>query len=310
MSAREHYGAVVLGAGPAGLTAGIYLARARVRTLIVDEGVPGGQLVLTHAVANYPGVMETPGAMLARTMRKQAESFGCEVRGQTGARILDLAGRPKRLDVEGLGEVTADAVILATGGKPRALGIPNEDRFKGRGVSYCATCDGDFFTGMEIVAIGGGNSALEEAVGLAKFGSKVTIIHEFDHFQAQPWAVRQAEEHPKVHFLMNQEVLEFVGDEVLEGVRVRDKATGEVRTVPARGAFVFIGYEPATADLRGVVELDERGRILTDERLATNVPGVFAAGDARARPYRQIATAVGDGATAALAAIDWLSARS
>ena len=304
----QHYGAVVVGAGAAGMTAAIYLARARVRTLVVDSGVAGGQMVLTHAVANYPGVLETSGALLARTMRKQAASFGAEVLTQVGVELVDLAGTPKRLRVDGQREITADTVVIATGGAPRTLGIPREDTLKGRGISYCATCDGDFFTGMEIVAIGGGNSALEEAVSLAKYATKVTIIHEFDHFQALPWAVEEARANPRVEFRMARQVLAFEGEDSLEAVVVRDKASGAVERIPARGAFVFIGYVPKTEHLRGVVDLNERGEIVTDESLATSVPGVFAAGDSRAKRYRQITAAVADGTVAALSAIEHLHA--
>jgi len=304
----RHFGTIVVGAGAAGLSAGIYLARARVKTLIVDAGVPGGQLVLTHAVANYPGVAEASGGSLAATMKQQARHFGCQIQTQTGVRFLDLASSPKRLELEDEGEVTADTVIIATGGRPRTLGLPGEDRFKGQGISYCATCDGDFFTGMEIVAIGGGNSALEEAVSLAKYAAKVTIIHEFDEFQAQPWAVQAAREEPKVEFRMAQEVLSFEGEDALSAVVVRDKHSGKVDRIPARGAFIFIGYAPSTEALRGLVDLSERGEILTDEAMATRLPGVFAAGDNRAKRYRQITTAVADGTIAALSAIEKLSA--
>ncbi|MFH1467503.1 MAG: FAD-dependent oxidoreductase [Pseudomonadota bacterium] len=304
----RHFGAVVIGAGAAGLTAGIYLARARVETLIVDSGTAGGQMVLTHAVANYPGVTETSGALLARTMRAQARGFGCQIETQSAVRLLDLASAPKRLEVDGE-QITADTVILATGGRPRSLGLDSEQRLKGQGISYCATCDGDFFAGMEIVAIGGGNSALEEAVSLAKHARKVTIIHEFDHFQAQPWAVEAARQVPNIAYLMAQEVLDFEGGEALEAVISRDKATGEIIRTPARGAFIFIGYVPRTEELRGLVALNERGEIPTDEAMRTDVPGVFAAGDVRAKRFRQITTAVADGTIAALSAIEHLAGR-
>lgn len=307
----RHYDTIVLGAGPAGLTAGIYLARARVKTLIVDEGIAGGQLVLSHAVANYPGVIETSGAMLARTMKKQAEAFGCELATQTGLLALDLQAQPKRFELsepldDGSTEVTADAVILATGGVPRTLGLASEERFKGRGISYCATCDGDFFTGMEIVAIGGGNSAIEEAVSLAKYASKVTVVHELDHFQAQPWLVTEAREHPRVELVLEQKVQEFVGEDRLEKIVVKHQRSGEVSEIPAAGAFVFIGYLPNTEAFRGQVALDARGQIIADESLATSTAGVFAAGDSRVKRYRQITTAVADGTIAALSVIEHL----
>jgi thioredoxin reductase (NADPH) len=305
----RHKDVVIIGAGAAGLTAGLYLARARLDTLIVDAGTAGGQMILTHQVANYPGVPGITGAALARAMLGQARDHGCEVITQSEILEMDLTATPKRLVIEDEGEITASAVILATGGAPRQLGIPGEERFRGTGVSYCATCDGDFFAGQEIVAIGGGNSALEEAVSLTRWAEKVTVIHEFEHFQAQPWIVAEARQNPKIHFLMNQEVLEFAGDATLAAVRSRDKATGVVSRVPATGAFVFIGYVPRTESVRDVVACNDRGEILAGEDLATSVPGVFAAGDSRAKRYRQITTATADGTIAALSAIEFLAAR-
>jgi thioredoxin reductase (NADPH) len=197
-------------------------------------------------------------------------------------------------------------VIIATGGVPRTLGLPSEQTFKGRGISYCATCDGDFFTDKHVVAIGGGNSAIEEAVALAKYASSVTVVHEFDHFQAHPFAVEEARKNPKLRFLMEQDIREFVGGETLEKVVVSHKRTGKVTEIPASGAFIFIGYVPNTSILHGQVALSERGEILTDEAMRTNVAGVFAAGDSRSKRYRQITTAVADGTVAALSATEYL----
>ena len=301
------YDAIVIGGGAAGLTAAIYLARARMRTLVVDHGTIGGQMILTYSVANYPGVAEASGADIVATMRRQAEAFGAKVLGQADVTRMDLSGAEKVVEVDDEGVFTAPAVILATGGVPRSLGLASEAAFKGRGVSYCATCDGDFFTGQDIVVIGGGNSALEEAVSLTKYARSVTVVHEFDHFQAQPWAVEEARKHPKLRFLMEQDVREFAGGESLEAVVVAHKQTGEVTRIPATGAFIFIGYVPNTAHLQGVVDLTERGEILTDELLRTRIPGVFAAGDARAKRYRQITTAVADGTIAALSAVEYVS---
>jgi len=301
-----HYDAIVLGAGPAGLTAGIYLARARIKTLIIDEGIPGGQMIKSYAVANYPGVPETSGAEIARTMVNQAKSFGCEILSQAEIVKYDFSESLKRIEVEDEGVFTSRAVIIATGGLPRSLGLPSEERFKGKGISYCATCDGDFFTGKEISAIGGGNTALEEAVSLARYADKVTVIHEFDHFQAQPWAVEEAEKNPKIHFLMAQDIREFEGNGRLEKVITADKKTGEVTEVPSEGCFIFIGYKPNTERFTGLVELNDRGEIATDEDLGTSVPGVFVAGDNRAKRYRQITTAVADGTIAALGAAEYI----
>jgi thioredoxin reductase (NADPH) len=242
-------------------------------------------------VANYPGVEKATGAEIVATMRRQAESFGARILAHADVTRLDLSGSPKVVEVDDEGVFTAPAVTLATGGVPRKLGLPSEAEFQGRGISFCATCDGDFFTDQDIVVIGGGNSALEEAVSLTKYARSVTVVHEFDHFQAQPWAVDEARRNPKVRFLMEQEVREFAGSERMQKVVVASKRTGEVTEIPATGAFLFIGYLPNTRHLEGLVKLTPRGEIVTDDQLRTDVPGVFAAGDAVAKRYRQITTA-------------------
>lgn len=304
------YDAIVLGGGPAGLTAGIYLGRARLKTLIVDSGAVGGQMIMSYAVANYPGVPETSGHEIAKTMRKQAQQFGCDIVSNADVTRMDLSGHEKLIEVEDEGSFTAPAVIIATGGIPRTLGIASEQVFKGRGISYCATCDGDFFSGKHIVAIGGGNSALEEAVSLTKYAASVTVVHEFDHFQAQPYAVEEARSNPKIRFLMEQDIKEFVGGDTLEKVVVAHKRTGQVTEIPASGCFIFIGYVPNTEALRGHVLLNARGEIVTDDEMKTSVDGVFAAGDSRAKRFRQITTAVADGTIAALSATEYLRARA
>jgi thioredoxin reductase (NADPH) len=306
----QHYDVVVLGGGPAGLTAGIYLGRARVKTLIVDSGSLGGQMIMTYAVANYPGVLEASGRDIAMTMKAQAKQFGCDLLSNVEVRRIDLSGPEKVVEIEDEGTFTASAVIIATGGVPRTLGLESEETFKGRGISYCATCDGDFFTGKNVVAIGGGNSAIEEAVALARHAASVTVVHEFDHFQAHPFAVEEARKNPKLRFLMEQDIREFVGGETLEKVIVSHKRTGEVTEIPASGAFIFIGYVPNTAMLQGQVALSDRGEILADEEMRTNVAGVFAAGDSRLKRYRQITTAVADGTIAALSATEYLRSAS
>ena len=300
------YDVIVVGAGAAGLTAAIYLARSRFKTLVLDHGAAGGQLNLTHEVANYPGVLSTSGAALGRTMRSQAQSFGARILSQAELLRFDLAGPEKSFEVDDEGTFTAPAVILATGGLPRTLGLAAEQRLKGRGISYCATCDGDFFTGKDIAVIGGGNSALEEAVSLTRYARSVKLIHEFDRFQAYAWAVEEARNNPKISFLLEQTVTDFRGDESLEAVVSVHKRTGETTVTPAAGAFLFIGYVPNTKWLEGLVALDERGQIVTDDALRTSLPGVFAAGDARVKRYRQITTAVADGTVAALAAAEYV----
>lgn len=302
----KDFDVIIVGAGPAGLTAGIYLARAKHRVLIADHGTIGGQIVLTHAVANYPGLPELSGYQLAKTMRAQAEGFGCELLSNTSIERLDLEGKIKGI-VTPEGTFRSRAIILAVGGEPRKLGLPSEERLRGKGISYCATCDGDFFTGEDIVVVGGGNSALEEAVSLTQYARTVTLVHQFDTFQGFPHAIAAVRANPKIRFMMESLVDEFVGEESLSAVRVRSKRDDSITTVQATGAFVFIGYVPSTKLLDGIVATDESGEILTDEGMATNVPGVFAAGDARKKRYRQITTAVGDGTVAALSAIEYLS---
>jgi thioredoxin reductase (NADPH) len=304
------YDAIILGGGPAGLTAGIYLGRARMRTLILNEGTIGGQLGLTHEVANYPGVESTSGYQLATTMRKQALKFGCEIRGNVKITHMNLGNPLKTVEINGRETFTAPAIILAPGGRSRTLGVPGEDRLKGQGISYCATCDGDFFRDKNIIVVGGGNSALEEAVSLTTYASSVTIVHQFDHFQAFPHAVEEARKNPKISFVMESTVAEFIGRESLEKVRIKHIPGGEITERPIDGAFVFIGYVPNTEGLRGLVELSQAGEIVVNPRLETSLAGVFAAGDSVAKRYRQITTAVADGTVAALSAIDYLRERT
>lgn len=301
------YDIVVLGAGPAGLTAGIYAARARRSVLILDTGTVGGQTVLTHAVANYPGVPTASGRELSQTMAGQAREFGCTITPFARIERVELAGEVKSVTLRNGTTVTARAVIVATGGVPRKLGVEGEEQFVGQGISYCATCDGDFFTDRPIAVVGGGNSALEEAVSLSQYASQITVIHEFDHFQAEPYIVAEAQANPKIGFLMNQRVLGFDGTTSLGAVRSQDKDTDKVTETIVDGCFVFIGYVANSATLAGQLELSDRGEIVTDESMRTALPGVFAAGDVRAKRIRQITTAVSDGTVAALSALDYLN---
>ncbi len=300
------YDAIIIGAGSAGLTAAIYLARARVKTLVLDTGSVGGQMNLTYEVANYPGILTTTGVSIAQNMKKQAIFFGAKIISQASVTSFDFFSDIKRISVEDEGDYEASVIIIATGGKPRTLGIESETRFQGKGISYCATCDGDFFTGKDIVVIGGGNSAIEESVSLTKYVNSVTIIHEFNHFQAHEWAVEEAKKNPKISFLLNQKVVDFLGSESLEGVVSIDKETNKKTVTKASGAFLFIGYVPNTAWLNGIITLSNRQEIITDENLQTNLSGVFAAGDVRQKRFRQITTSVSDGTIAALTATEYL----
>lgn len=302
MDNTKHYDVIVLGAGPAGLTAGIYLSRARLKTLIVSEGVAGGQMVLTHEIANYPGVESISGYQLANIMKKQAKGFGCEIRSNISIARIELKGSIKSVELSG-GEVfTSDAVLLTSGGRSRTIGANGEDLFKGKGISYCATCDGDFFTDKRIYVVGGGNSALEEAVSLTKYASKVTIIHQFDHFQAFEHAIDEARKNPKIDFIMESSVESFNGDEKLESIDIKNLTTGKTERHLTDGVFVFIGYVPNTEFVKDMVETNQWGEIVVKPDMSTSLAGVFAAGDSIAKRYRQVTTAVGDGTVAALAA--------
>ncbi len=304
---KTDFDVIVLGAGPAGLTAGIYLGRARVSAIILDSGTIGGQTVLSYSVANYPGVETSAGRDISQTMLQQARSFGCEVKGYARIARVDLTGEHKIVELVDGTRYTGRALIVATGGIPRTLGLDSEERFAGKGISYCATCDGDFFTGRPIAVIGGGNSALEESLTLTKYASKVTILHEFDHFQAQPWVIDEVKKNPKIELLMEQDVRSFEGKETLERVISVDKKTGKELAVAVDGCFIFIGYVPNTALFAKDLSVTKRDEIITDEAMATAIPGVFAAGDVRQKRYRQITTAVSDGTIAALSATDFLS---
>ncbi|MCL6493916.1 MAG: thioredoxin-disulfide reductase [Ignavibacterium sp.] len=303
----NHFDAIILGAGAAGLTAGIYLSRAKVKTLILNEGAVGGQMVLTHEIANYPGIESISGYELARNMKLQAQKFGTTIKSNIRITSFDLTSKPKRFIVNGKDEYTSDVVIITTGGRSRTLGVPGENEFKGKGISYCATCDGDFFQDKEIIVVGGGNSALEEAVSLTKYASKVTVVHQFDHFQAFEHYVNEAKANPKIAFIMESKIVEFIGDEKLRKVKIQNQKSGEVFEKNIDGVFIFIGYVPNTEMFEGILELNQYKEIVVDKNMATNIPGVFAAGDSIAKRYRQVTTAVGEGTVAALSAAEYLN---
>lgn len=303
----NHYDVIVVGGGPAGLTAGIYLSRARMKTLILNQGTAGGQMVLTHEIANYPGVGSISGYQLSNEMKKQAQSFGCDVKNNIIISDMSLDGKVKTFTTEDGTMYTSDSVIIATGGRSRTLGVPGEERLKGQGISYCATCDGDFFTDKEIVVVGGGNSALEEAVSLTKYASKVTIVHQFDHFQAFEHAVKEAEAHPKINFIMESTITEFYGEGSLTSVDIKNLKNGEIKNFKTDGVFIFIGYVPNSEPFKDKLELSKWGEISVSSEMATNIPGVFAAGDCIAKRYRQITTAVAEGTIAALSASNFVN---
>ncbi len=304
---NNHFDVIVIGAGAAGLTAGIYLSRAKVSTLILNEGTVGGQMVLTHEIANYPGVETISGYELARNMKTQAQKFGCIIKSNIKISGMDLTGEIKTVEVDKKYTYTSNAVIIATGGRSRAIGVPGEDVFRGKGISYCATCDGDFFQDKKIIVVGGGNSALEEAVSLTKYASTVTIIHQFDHFQAFEHYVEEAQNNPKIDFIMESKIIEFKGNDRLTSVIIENQGTKEITEKEIEGVFIFIGYVPNTEKLEGIIELNDWKEIIVDKNMATNINGVYAAGDSIAKRYRQVTTAVADGTIAALSAAEFIN---
>ena len=306
MSSEEIFDVIIVGGGAAGLTAGIYSSRARLSTLILNEGAIGGQMVLTDEIANYPGVEKTNGYLLASTMKKQAKQFGCKIKSNLKIKSYDLEGEIKRIVLEDGREFQSRSVILSPGGRPRPLQIPGEEQYKGSGISYCATCDGEFFTGKEVIVVGGGNSALEEAVALTTHAEKVTIVHQFDHFQAFQHAVDQAEMNPKIDFIMESELRSFNGNGVLQEVSMEHLPSGLTTTKNIDGVFVFAGYIPNTGDLEETIALNQRKEIIVDSDMKTSIPGVFAAGDCIAKRYRQVSTAVADGTIASLSAAEYI----
>ena len=305
----EPYDVVIIGGGPAGLTAGLYASRARLNTLLLEAMILGGQMMTTDIIENYPGFSQITGAELSAIVDEQAKGFGLTV--ETGEVTgLEVAGDQELVAKTAGREYRAKAIIICTGTEYRKLGIPGEAEFTGRGVSYCATCDGAFFKDSTIVVVGGGDSALTEALFLTKFAKDITIIHRRDALRATKIYQERAFANPKIDFLWSSVVEEIKGDQTVENVLVKNVTSGEVREVPTEGVFMFIGITPKTAFLKGLVEMDENGYILVDaENLQTSVEGVFAAGDVRKKLLRQVATAVGDGATAAFAVEKYLEER-
>ena len=294
------YDVVIVGGGPAGLTAALYLARAKYRVLVLEKEQFGGQIAITHEVVNYPGIAKTSGKALTDTIQKQAESFGAEfmLAEATG---FDLSGDIKTVETS-RGPCRCFGILLATGAHPRTVGFKGEEEHKGRGVAYCATCDGEFFTGKEVFVVGGGYAAAEESVFLTKFARHVTVLVRKPDFSCAASVADQAKNHPKITVLTDTVMEEVSGENGLTYARYKNTVTGEVtehRSGDTFGVFVFAGYAPATEAVKGVVDLNEQGYILTDAAQKTNIEGVYAAGDVCIKPLRQVVTATCDGALAA-----------
>jgi thioredoxin reductase (NADPH) len=297
----------IMGSGPAGLTAALYAARAELKPLVISGVPPGGQLLITTDVENYPGFPEgIQGPELIDRMRRQAARFGAEFVDDNVTRV-DLSVRPFVLETGSNGTVRADAVIVATGANARWLDLPSEVRLKGHGVSACATCDGFFFKGKELAVVGGGDTAMEEALFLTNFATHVTILHRRDKFRASSIMLERARSHPKVSFLLDTVVEEVLGRETVEGLRLRNVRTGAVTELKVGGLFVAIGHVPATEVFRGALELNAEGYVTVQKETRTSVEGVFAAGDVHDHRYRQAVSAAGSGCMAAIDAERWLA---
>lgn len=305
---EKQYDVVIIGAGPAGLSAGLYAARAKMKTVILEKEKPGGQIATTDEVANYPGSVEhATGPSLVDRMVEQCDEFGAQ-RVKDGVKAIDFTGDLKVIETESGDIYKARTVIVATGATPKKIGCTGEKELTGKGVSYCATCDADFFTDLEVFCIGGGDTAVEEAMYLTKFARKVTLVHRRDAFRAAKSIIEKAEKNKKVEYLMDSVVEEIYGDGILEGLKIKNVKTGEIVDIPApeedgtMGVFVFIGYDPLTELFKGILDMDQTGYLIADENMRTNVPGVFAAGDVRQKLLRQVVTATADGAIAAVMA--------
>lgn len=295
---------VIIGAGAAGLSAAQYGARANLKTLVIEELAPGGQALLIDQLENYPGILEPiSGYDLTEAMRAQAERFGAEFMTTSVQSIKKNGAEFDIVTTEGL--IKAEAVIIATGAKHRRLGIPGEEEFIGRGVSYCATCDGPFFKGKKILVVGGGDSACDEAMYLAKLSDKITMIHRKDRFRAQKALADRVLGKPGIKVAFNTVAVEIKGTTKVESVVLRNVVTGETWEEPMDAVFVFVGSDPQVALVPDAAK-DEANSLITDDHMATSIPGLFAAGDVRVSPFRQIVTACSDGATAAHSASQYI----
>ncbi|MED4256419.1 thioredoxin-disulfide reductase [Priestia megaterium] len=298
MKNQETYDVIIVGAGPAGMTAAVYTSRANLSTLLIERGIPGGQMANTQDVENYPGFDHVLGPDLSNKMFEHAKKFGAVYEYGDIKEILD-EGRLKKV-VTTKKEFYAKSVIIATGADHKKLGVPGENELGGLGVSYCAVCDGAFFKGRELVVLGGGDSAVEEAVYLTRFASKVTIIHRRDQLRAQKILQERAFSNEKIEFIWNKEVTSInEGNGTVNTVTLKDTKTGEQSQFPANGVFIYVGTLPLNDAFKNLDITNEEGYVVTDEAMATKIPGIYAAGDIRDKTLRQIVTATGDGSIAA-----------
>lgn len=298
---------IIIGGGPAGLAAGIYAARADLDTVLLERGVPGGQALNTELIENYPGFKDGIGGYeLTSQMKDQARKFGLDIYSANVDLCMPLDNERFIIKTDS-GDFEAGAVIVATGATPQKLGVKGEDEYTGRGVSYCATCDGAFFRGQRVAVIGGGDAAVEEAVFLTRFAERVFIIHRRGELRATKAVQRKAFENKKIEFVWHSVVEEIYGEDTVKGIVIRDTRSSEKSSIDVSGVFIYIGYKPNSSPVKDLVSLDENGYIITDENMLTSFKGIFAAGDVRKKLLRQIVTAVADGAIAAVSAEKYLT---
>ncbi|MDK8276328.1 thioredoxin-disulfide reductase [Peptoniphilus duerdenii] len=301
------YDILILGAGPAGLTAGLYASRAKLKVGIIEKAIEGGQISGTSSVENYPGIIEISGMDLGLNMREQAENFGCEFINDEVLSV-DLKGQEKKVKGK-YGEYEARSIIITTGASHRKIGVEGESEFTGRGVSYCATCDAAFYEDLDVYVVGGGDSAVEEALFITKFAKTVTIIHRRDSLRASKSLQEKAFNNDKIKFIWDSEVVKIEGENIVEALTLKNTKTGEITKIESEepfGIFVFIGLVPTTKLFESQLSLED-GYILADEDMKTSIDGVYAAGDVRKKKVRQVATAVGDGCIAAISAEKYLN---
>lgn len=302
----KDYDIIILGGGPAGLSAGLYAARGNVKTVILEKLIPGGQLNNTLDVENYPGIDHTTGPIIAQAMEAQTKRFGCEIINNVETTKVTFSGDYKILETD-KGTFRTKALIIGTGSEHKKLGVPGEVEYSGKGVSYCAVCDGAFFKEKELVVVGGGDAAVEEGTYLTRYASKVNIVHRRNEFRAEKIIQDRAFNNPKINVIWDTSVPKINGDVLgVTSVTLKNAKTGEEKDFKCDGVFIYVGLTPNTELFKGLINLDSAGRIITNEKMETNVPGVFAAGDVRETPLKQAVTAAADGSLAATIALGYL----
>ena len=302
----KEYDIVIIGGGPAGLAAGLYAARGNMRTIILEKLIPGGQLNNTLDVENYPGMDHVTGPQIAQAMEEQTKRFGCEIISNVNITNVEVSGKKKTVESD-KGKFVSDVIIIATGSEYRKLGAPGEKEYSGKGVSYCAVCDGAFFKEKELVVVGGGDSAVEEGTFLTKFANKVTIVHRRDKFRAEKIIQDRAFKNPKINVIWDTTVPEIKGNgNGVIGVKLKNVKTNEEKDFKCDGVFIYVGLDPNSQLFKDKVALDPANKIITNEKMETNIPGIYAAGDVRETPLKQAVTAASDGSLAATIAISYI----